>query len=267
MKFLKKPCAYLLSHISVLDKLMTDFVYMLECKNVSSDKVSALSATVVLSFGAGLIVGLLFASVIAGFAVVLLLAVIFVTTLKSFIDKRNDELRDSVPDALRSMGSCFQSGYTLLQTFEFLAKESEGEIKFLFEKCSNILKTGGTIPEALEQLKGNESAPELAFVAVALDVQHQSGGSMGPVIDAARDMVESRLDLLQKLKVQTAQAKLSARVVTILPFALIACFSIISPNFLAPFFSSVLGIVVLCVAAIMQIAGVICVRKMLDVKV
>ena len=73
------------------------------------------------------------------------------------------------------------------------------------------------------------------------------------------------LALRRSLRVQTAQAKLSARVVAIMPFLLVAAFSLASPDFLSPFFASPLGIGLLTLAIVMQVAGIILVRRALAV--
>ena len=108
--------------------------------------------------------------------------------------------------------------------------------------------------------------PELGFIAVALDVQHAGGGSIAPVLEAARESVEGELDLARSLRVQTAQAKLSARVVTAMPFLLVALFSLMSPGFLQPFFGSVAGLGLLALALTMQVAGVFAIRRMLKIE-
>jgi tight adherence protein B len=126
------------------------------------------------------------------------------------------------------------------------------------------LETGGNAQEALAVFRRYEAVPELSFVAVALDVQHKAGGSLGPVLEAARESVEGEIDLARSLKVQTAQAKLSARIVTVMPFILIALFSFMSPGFLNPFFESVAGLALLSLALLMQAAGVIAVNRLLN---
>lgn len=80
----------------------------------------------------------------------------------------------------------------------------------------------------------------------------------------ARESVESEIDLARSLKVQTAQAQLSARIVTAMPFVLIALFSLMSPGFLSPFFESMAGMALLAAALVMQVAGVVLVHRMLD---
>lgn len=182
-------------------------------------------------------------------------------------DKRQAALRDEVPDALRSLGVCFRAGLSLEQTLRQTGTEMKGPLGRLFISASHVLETGGGAGEALEVFRRRADVPELAFVAVALDVQHACGGSIAPVLDAARESVESEIDLARSLRVQTAQAKLSARIVTVMPFVLVALFSLMSPRFLAPFFESVSGAALLAVALAMQAAGVLMVHRMLDVEV
>lgn len=181
-------------------------------------------------------------------------------------DKRSGAIRDEIPDALRSLGVCFKAGLSLMQTLRQTGSELKGPLGALFLASSRLLETGGTVTEALSVFQGRTGTPELAFVAVALNVQHQAGGSIAHVLDAARESVEGEIELARSLRVQTAQAKLSARIVTLMPFALVALFSLMSPGFLAPFFESVPGMLLLGVALAMQIAGVVLVRRMLDIE-
>lgn len=206
-------------------------------------------------------------SLVCGVAVAACLCACAVVWLRAMQDKRRDALREAIPDALRSMGVCFQSGLSLLQTFQQVASEVQEPLGSLFAQAAHRLETGESAERALETLRSGSSVAELAFVAVALDVQHQAGGSMRQVLDAARDTVESEIGLRRALRVQTAQAKLSTRVVSVLPFVLIAVFSLVSEGFLAPFFESPMGLALLMLALGMQLAGIATVRRMLAVEV
>lgn len=267
VSILKKPCAYLLSRINFINNNFQNLTLLLNDRNIKSDVVSVTSSFVALLLLCGIIISLFFGSIIAGIATILCLYVLLSTLTKAYLEKRVTNLRNSIPDTLRSMSTCFSAGYTIFQTFSHLSHEGKGLIKSLFTKCTNILQTGGTVSSSLNYLKNVKEVPELTFLAVALDVQHQTGGSIKPVIESAKDMVENKLELMRMLQVQTAQAKLSARIVMILPFALITIFSIISPGFLTPFFTSFFGILLLLIACLMQAAGFILVKKMLNVEI
>ena len=186
--------------------------------------------------------------------------------IRADAEKRACAIRDEIPDALRSLGVCFKAGLSLMQTLHQTGTELKGPLSALFLASSRLLETGGTVTEALSVFQGRSGTPELAFVAVALNVQHQAGGSIAHVLEAARESVEGEIELARTLRVQTAQAKLSARIVTLMPFALVALFSLMSPGFLAPFFESVPGMILLGIALAMQIAGVVLVRRMLDLE-
>ena len=150
------------------------------------------------------------------------------------------------------MAVCFRTGQSLLQTMQQVGAATKGPVGALFCRAAHLLETGGSTHEALSVFQGRGSVPELAFVSVALDVQHQTGGSMERVLDAARDTVEGELELTRSLRVQTAQAKLSARIVSVMPIVLIALFSLVSEDFLAPFFSSFAGMTLLGIAVVMK---------------
>ena len=209
-------------------------------------------------------VGLVSASPFAGVAVAVLACAVAVARVHGWRDRQEEALREAVPDALHVMGSCFQAGFSLLQTFQQLAGEIKGPLGKRFAACAHLLETGHGSSEAL---RAGGKRSELAFVAVALDVQHQAGGSMRPVLEAARETVEGELALRRALRVQTAQARLSARVVTVMPFALVAVFSLVSKGFLDPFLQSPLGLGLLGLACAMEVAGVLTVRRMLNVEV
>ena len=179
-------------------------------------------------------------------------------------ERQVEAMREAVPDMLHALSACFHAGYSLLQSFRHVANEKHGPLTPLFRRAESDLETGSTATEALQRMREDSALSELAFVTAALEIQHQTGGSMQKIIDSACDSIESELALRRSLRVQTAQARLSMRIVTIMPFVLIAVFSLVSPGFLSPFFSSAVGIAVLCVAMGMQFAGVMIVRHMLD---
>lgn len=179
--------------------------------------------------------------------------------------KTYSRMRDLVPQAMRVLSDSFRAGHSLQQTMQQASKDLEGHLGTLFGRVSHRLESGYSTHDALEPLRCAHAVKELAFVAVALDVQHKSGGSIAPVLESARNAVEGELELARTLRVQTAQAKLSASIVTVMPFVLIAFFSLVSPGFLSPFFESALGLFLLGVALVMQVGGILSVRRICKV--
>ena len=182
------------------------------------------------------------------------------------LEAQKERMRDALPDALQSTSSCFGAGFTLLQTFEHLGEETKGPLGSLFARAAQSLQTGTPLETVLERMRDEARLRELSFVSVALAVQHQTGGSMQRVLDATRSSLKEELDLKRSLRVHTAQAKLSARVVVGVTLGLVASMMLLSRDFLAPFLSSAAGLAVLVTAVALQVAGVLAVRSMLTLE-
>lgn len=182
-------------------------------------------------------------------------------------ERYHTRLREELPAALQAMNSCFCVGYSLPQIFEQVALDLEGPLKAVFLRTAAVINAGGTVEEALETLKRQTDEPELFFLATALEIQHRTGSSLAQVLDVVRQSVSDQLDLKRLLQTQTAQAKLSAQIVTVMPFLLVGIFSLISEGFLDPFFTSAVGMLLLSVAIAMQAIGIVLVRKILHVEV
>lgn len=262
-----KPFARLLLGSARMRLLAARAGRVLGARGLASTDESLLSAFFAATAVLALAASVLAASPVCGIAAAGAVCLAAASGVNGAQARRCDQMREAVPDALRSMGVCFQSGLSLLQTFRQTASEVQGPLRALFEHAAHLLETGRSVPSALAALRSDDSVPELAFVSVALDVQHQAGGSMQQVLDSVRDAVKGEVELKRALRVQTAQAKLSAQVVSVLPFALVTLFSLVSDEFLAPFFTSFAGMALLGAALSMQLAGIALVRRMLAVEV
>lgn len=260
-----RPAASKLLELAIIDGACETAVQFAQANEVDTTKESLLSLALALMVAVAVAISLVTRSVVCGIAIACVALIGLNTFVHNKIEKMNLSMREEVPEAMRAMETCFRSGLSLLQTLNQTAKECPGALGKLFGVAARRLSMGATPAEALSIMRGNSQVPELAFVSVALDVQHQSGGSIAPVLEAARESVTSELDLLRNLRVQTAQAKLSAGIVTVMPFILVGLFSLMSPDFLSPFFQSFLGMGLLALALIMQLSGVLIVRRMLKI--
>jgi tight adherence protein B len=181
------------------------------------------------------------------------------------LEQWEGRLVEQIPDALRSLGICFNAGYSLQQAFEQTAQDTSEPLGAELRQASFDVCAGRSIEEALTALERRTKAADLRFVVVALEIQHRTGGSLQELLENAADAVLASADLRRQLAVQTAQARLSAKVVTILPLVLVAVLSLAMEGYLQTFFSSSEGLALLFVALGLEAAGVLAVRRILGV--
>ena len=240
-----------------------DVVECVQERNVPATAEALLSSLLATALLVGACASVLAGTVLFGIALVVLAALLLGHRARALREMRQTRLREQTPEALRALAICSKSGQSLSQTMATLANDLEEPLAGVFERASRRLQMGGSATEALAVFSEGETSPELSFVAVALDVRSQTGGSLTQVLESARESVRDELDLRRSLQVQTAQAQLSARIVTCMPFVLVALFSLITEDFLGPFFQSPQGLALLFLALGMQTAGIFSVRAIL----
>lgn len=238
-------------------------VVALQARGIVFDQAAALSYVA----GAGLVCGLvvlvlvqsLLAGALAGAGVA---AVLWWAALARY-RKDIEQMREQVPEMLAVLRRTMQAGMTMQQAFAQIAEDAGGRLGAIFQSASHMLETGSDVSEVLRYVQQTCDIDELTFLVAALDIQHRTGGSMLPLVDATQSAVRARLDLTRSLRVQTSQARLSVKVVAALPFVLALVLSAISPGFMQPLFSSPAGLALLGLALLLQGGGIALVRRIL----
>lgn len=182
---------------------------------------------------------------------------------QTWMKKRSRQLREQLPEALRGLGMCFMAGLSLEQAFVQTAEECRDPLRRELKRTVDDLHTGATVMDSLDKLDLRLGMDEMKFVSVALDIQHRTGGSMREVLDTAADSMQASFDLSRSLEVQTAQARMSAKIVSIMPLVLLVVLSLVMEGYLATFFSSAAGLSLLLCALGMEVVGILIIRRIL----
>ncbi|MDR2492883.1 MAG: type II secretion system F family protein [Coriobacteriales bacterium] len=181
--------------------------------------------------------------------------------------RRAEMLREQLPDALNAIGMCFSAGYTLQQALAQTAEETPEPLGGHLRRTAHDISVGVGVSEALALLEARTACADLCFVAVALDIQHATGGSLKEILEGASASITESFDMARSLEVQTAQARLSARIVTVMPLVLLAVLSLAMEGYLATFFSSPAGFALLACAMGMELLGIMLIRRILGVDI
>ncbi len=239
--------------------------YLLELKGFFVPLISLCNFALAVTLALGLGLSLITRSPVATILVMAAVCVVVHEYVHKSYEAQAEAMLNEAPEVLRTMSSCLQAGMSVPQLFYELESRS-GALSPLFAQVRIRLDSGLGIEESLEPLRCC-SVQELSFVALALQVQHQSGGAMKNILDAAEQSVYERFALRRSLRVQTAQARFSARIISCMPFILLALFSLVSPDFLSPFFESIPGLALLLVGLTMQLSGVLVIRRLVTQEV
>ena len=177
------------------------------------------------------------------------------------------ELRQTLPQAVRLLCIALDSGNSLLQALEYAAKNSNGAIARELKRAVWDVKAGKSFEEAMEGLRKRTGGSEFSCLAVAMEIQHRCGGTLSQILQSVSQMLQQSAELEEELVTKTTQAQLSARVVALMPIVVVGLLSVVSPGYLGQFFESLPGVALLVVAVILEVAGVVLVKRSMAVDV
>lgn len=173
--------------------------------------------------------------------------------------------KQQMPDAVRLLCIALDAGSSLTKALEYAAENTEAPLSDELRKTVWDLQAGQGFDEAMGRLRARTRGSEFSYLAVAMEIQHRCGGSLSGVLQTIAGSLRKSAELAESLKTQTAQGRLSARIVAAMPVLIVLAFSLFTPGYLATFASSPLGAVLLFLALSLEIGGIAWVRKTLDV--
>ena len=174
-------------------------------------------------------------------------------------------LATAMPEAFHALAISLGSGHSLAQALRFVGNHAQEPVHSEFMRASFAMACGVAAPEALDGLLRRLPAPGLDLVALALKVSQRTGAPLRDLLAQASDMVGERVELARRLEVKTAQARMSARLVTLMPVVLIAVLTLLSADFRKGVTSPTGGVAV-AVALVLDVTAWLIIKRVMEVE-
>lgn len=179
-----------------------------------------------LGFMGILFLGPILACVLAAAGVILPVAV-----LLSRWKGRREKLISQLPGAFDLMLRVLRAGQSVPQALQAVADTFDDPLAGEFGRCQKM-QTLGIQPEvAFQELAGRCDVLELRIFAMAMLVQRQTGGNISEVLERLATLVRERLKLRRKVKALTAEGRLQAITLLVLPFLMFGAMMIINRDY------------------------------------
>lgn len=186
--------------------------------------------------------------------------------LKSKTKKRLKYLNEQLCDAITLISNSLKAGYSFFQSVEIVSKEMTGPISEEFSQMQKEINLGLTTEKALENLVARVLSDDLELVVTAVLIQRQVGGNLSEVLDNITSTIRERLKIKRDVKTLTAQGRMSATVIAVLPPALGVILFLINPEQMGLLFKNPLGIAILGFSAFMEFIGIVFIKKAIKVE-
>lgn len=204
---------------------------------------------------------------ILGAALALGLAVLPWLRVASVRKKRIARFEFLFPEALDMMGRAMRAGHAFPTAVKMCGDEIAEPMGRDFRLLSDEMNYGVPIAEALQNLAQRVPLPDVSYFVVAVLIQRESGGNLAELLDSISQILRARLKLLGEVRTLSAEGRLSAIILTCLPFAVALVVNLVNPKFMSVLWTDPVGLKVVGGAMLLMVFGMLWMRKIIRIRV
>jgi tight adherence protein B len=181
--------------------------------------------------------------------------------------QRLRRIEAQLPDALDLISRALRAGHALPAAIKMVGDELSDPLASEFRSVFDEVNFGISMPEALNNLSSRVPGTDVGYFVVAVLIQRETGGNLTELLGNISRIVRERLKLSGQIRVFSAEGRLSAWILGILPFALAAVLQTVNPKFMNLLWTDPLGHKMLGAVAVLMVIGVFWMRKVIRIRV
>jgi tight adherence protein B len=201
------------------------------------------------------------------FATAMLFAVLLIALFFKVVRQRRiGRFAELLPDSIDVIVRGLRAGYPLPAALDLVAKEMPDPVGTEFRLTSDEISFGQDIRAAIDNLYRRVGQDDLLFLIMAVNVQSQTGGNLAEILGSLSRLLRNRAKVNMKVRALSADGRMSAVVLSLIPFILFGLISLISPSYFGEVRDHPLVIPALVYATISLVLGNIAMYRMVNFK-
>jgi tight adherence protein B len=181
--------------------------------------------------------------------------------------RRMRRFEEQLPDALMMLAGGMRAGGGLVGAMSQMVAEAPAPLSQEFTLLLREQRLGVTLDQSLTGLARRMPTQTTVLVVSAIRIAAETGGGLSEALERTAQTIRSRLQMEGKISALTAQGKLQAWVVGLLPVALMMVLNWLEPAAMSLLWHSAVGWAVLGVLTVLEAMGVYVIRKIIAIDV
>jgi tight adherence protein B len=175
-------------------------------------------------------------------------------------------VEDQLPEALDFLARVLRAGHSLATGLQMAADELPEPLAGEFRRCYDQHSLGAALDASMKEMAERVGTPDFSFFVTAVLIQRTTGGDLAEVLTNIGNMVRARIRLQQHVKAITAEGRLVGYILLVLPVIFYVILYLLNPRYARVLLDEKEGVYVLTVALILQVLGLISIKKIVSVK-
>jgi tight adherence protein B len=187
--------------------------------------------------------------------------------VKGRIGRQLRKLNDQLEEMITMLSNSLRAGFGLMQAFDLAAEQLQPPISTEIRRLLRDLRVGATVEEALAAMGERASSQDLNMIITAILIQRSVGSNLSEVLDKVAHTIRERVRLRGEVSTLTAQKRLSAWVLGLMPVAVVLIMTGMSSDYMDPLFTTATGRILLLVALGLNIGGFLSLRRIVSIEI
>ena len=176
---------------------------------------------------------------------------------------RDRRLIEQLPDMMRALAAAIRSGRSIPQALEAAREESIPPLRAALDTADARLSVGATLDEALDAFATEAATEDASLVVETLKIGRAAGANLPLILDVAVESLVERERIARDRRATSAQAKMSALVVGLMPLAFFAIVGSGARDQLRVLIGDPIGWALLAGGVILEAGGALWMRALL----
>lgn len=181
--------------------------------------------------------------------------------------RRLQKFEEQLPDALMMISGGLRAGSGLSSALQQLVAEAQQPLAQEFSLMLREQRMGVTLEQSLNNLARRMPTQTTTLVVSAMRIASDTGGGLAETLERTAHTIRSRLQMEGKIRALTAQGKLQAWVVGLLPLVLMAVLNKMEPEAMSLLWNTRIGWATLVVIGFFEFMGIYVIRKIVAIDV
>jgi hypothetical protein len=181
--------------------------------------------------------------------------------------QRRKQFARQLPDAMMLIGGAVRAGASMTLALRQMASELPAPGGQEFDLLLRELRLGVTLDDALFSLEKRMGCDDLRLFGAAVRIANESGGNLAETLERLADTMRKKMALEDKIMALTSQGRMQGWVMVVLPLGVGAALFAIQPDAMAPLIHSWQGWVTCGVVAILEVVGLLFIRRIMAIDI
>lgn len=181
--------------------------------------------------------------------------------------RRSAEVAEQIDTGLVAVANALESGGSLGEALASAVRVLPSPLRDELTLALREAALGVPLDQALGNLAERVQRPTVTAALVTLQVARNTGGEVIRTLQTCAASLRELTRLEGVVQSKTAEARVQAFVIAVIPVPLFALLDLLDPGFLAPVWNTTSGHLVLAVATVLWMAAVALAREIMDVDV